>query len=361
MNASLLFHAFLSLFQDLHPEEGLKDAFTGRFMIGASISPRLIGRHGLMICKEFNSLTADNSMKPSSIMPHKGEFNWTGADRIADFCRKNNIKLRGHTLMWHKQIGSWMYSDEEGNLLSKEAFFANMREYIHSVVCRYKDIVYAWDVVNEAIAEHPCQEQPLRQSPMWQIAGEEFIYKAFEYAREADPSALLLYNDYDEADPEKSKQIFALVKRMKDAGVPVDGIGMQGHYDIFNPTPEEVDLAISQYKKLVNHIHITELDVRLHPGNPPDWREEISESKRKVRLSEREEEQQIRQYVEYFRVFMKHTDVIDCVSFWNLGDLDSWLGVANYALLFDVDYNPKRSYYAIMDLAGDYGRVDRGE
>lgn len=334
-----------------YSKDGLKDAFKGYFMMGTSISPRLVGQFGQMISREFNSLTAENAMKPISTEPQEGCFDWENADIIADFCRKNHIKLRGHTLLWHQQIGSWMYSDKDGNLLSKEEFYSKMREHIFAIVHRYKDVVYAWDVVNEAIAEIPTNpDQPLRESPMWQIAGEEFIYKAFEYAHEADPDALLFYNDYDEANPEKSKQIFALVKRMKDAGVPIDGIGMQGHYDIHNPTSEEVDQAISKYKTLVNHIHITELDLRIHPGDPPEWREVISEPKRKVGLSKVEEELQIQRYVDFFRVFMKHADVIDCVSFWNLGDRDSWLGVANSPLLFDVYYLPKKSYFAIKNL-----------
>lgn len=231
-------------------EDGLKDAFKDYFMIGVSVTPQHVDKLKHLITREFNSLTAENVMKPWPISPQKGRYVWGSADKIADFCRHKGIKLRGHSLMWHKQIGSWMYLDQEGDLLSKEEFYNNMKDYIFAVVNRYKDVVYAWDVVNEAIADIPNPEQPLRQSPMWQIAGEEFIYKAFEYAREADPSALLFYNDFDEVNPEKSKQIFALVKRMKEAGVPVDGIGMQGHYDIYNPTPEEVDKAISKYKTL---------------------------------------------------------------------------------------------------------------
>lgn len=334
-----------------YPEGGLKDAFKGYFKIGASVSPWHVRHLGHMISFEFNSLTADNAMKPSSTEPQKGRFYWEKADRIANFCRRKGIKLRGHTLMWHKQIGSWMYSDKDGSLLSKEEFYANMKEHIFAIVRRFKDIVYAWDVVNEAIAEIPTNpDQPLRESPMWQIAGEEFIYKAFEYAHEADPDALLFYNDYDEANPEKSKQIFSLVKRMKEAGIPIDGIGMQGHYDIYSPSPEEVDHAISRYKTLVKHIHITELDLRIHPGDPPEWQEQIREPMRNASLSKKEEEQQIQRYVDFFRVFMKHADVIDCVSFWNLGDRDSWLGVANSPLLFDVYYLPKKSYFAIKNL-----------
>ena len=159
-----------------------------------------------------------------------------------------------------------MYQDEKGNLLSKEQLYANMKHHIQAVVERYKDVAYCWDVVNEAVADSPVRwgQPALRQSPMYQIAGEEFIYKAFEYAHEADPNALLFYNDYNDAEPEKSQRIYELVKRMKEAGVPIDGIGMQAHYNIYGPSEQEIDAAITKYKELVKHIHITELDIRVN-------------------------------------------------------------------------------------------------
>ncbi|MBO7584520.1 MAG: endo-1,4-beta-xylanase, partial [Bacteroidales bacterium] len=210
---------------------GMKDTYKNYFMIGVAVNQRNISDADqiALIKREFNSITAENDMKPQPTEPNKGEFNWENADKIANFCRQNGIKLRGHCLMWHSQVGRWIYQDEKGNLLPKEEFYANMKHHIQAVVNRYKDVVYAWDVVNEAVADSPVRPgQPeLRQSPMWQIAGEEFIYKAFEYAHEADPNALLFYNDYNECDPGKSERIAGLITRMKAAGVPVHGIGMQ--------------------------------------------------------------------------------------------------------------------------------------
>ena len=326
---------------------GLKDAYKDYFMIGASVNIRNVtdADQIALIKREFNSITAENAMKPQPTEPRKGEFNWNDADKIADFCRQNGIKLRGHTLMWHSQIGSWMYQDEKGNLLSKEEFYANMKHHIQAIVNRYKDVVYCWDVVNEAVADSPVWpgRSELRESPMYKIAGEEFIYKAFEYAHEADPDALLFYNDYNDTEPAKSQRIYNLVKRMRDAGVPIDGIGMQGHYNIYGPKISDVDAAIGLYSKVVKHIHITELDIRVNEdmggglrfnqgsGQVSDWERILHQD----------------QYVNLFKVFRKHKDVIDCVTFWNVSDKDSWLGEGNYALLFDSNYKPKRAYLAV--------------
>ena len=332
------------------PTDGLKDAYKDYFMIGVAVNQRNIADPDVaaLIKREFNSITAENDMKPQPTEPEYGKFNWENADRIANFCRANGIKLRGHTLMWHSQVGRWMYMDEEGNLLSKEEFYANMKHHIQAVVNRYKDVVYAWDVVNEAVQDSPVRagQSPMRQSPMFQIAGEEFIYKAFEYAHEADPDALLFYNDYNDSEPAKSDRIAALVQRMKDADVPVDGIGMQGHYNIYSPSAQEIDDAITKYSKVVDHIHITELDIRANTDQGGGLRFNSGEA---GGISGWAQTLQTDQYVNLFKVLRKHADKIDCVTFWNVSDKDSWLGANNYPLLIDADYNVKNSYYAVKN------------
>lgn len=175
--------------------DGLKDTYKDYFTIGVAVNNRNVADPAqiALIQREFNSITAENAMKPGPTEPAKGEYNWEDADKIADFCRQNGIKLRGHCLVWHSQIGKWMYQNEKGELLSKEELFANMKSHINAIVSRYKDIVYCWDVVNEAMADEQRWPgaSPYRNSPLFQIAGDEFIAKAFEYAREADPDALL--------------------------------------------------------------------------------------------------------------------------------------------------------------------------
>ena len=325
---------------------GMKDTYKDYFMIGVAVNQRNISdaEQIALIKREFNSITAENDMKPQPTEPRKGEFNWENADKIANFCRQNGIKLRGHCLMWHSQVGTWIYQDEKGNLLPKEEFYANMKHHIQAVVNRYKDVVYAWDVVNEAVADSPVRAgQPeLRNSPMYQIAGEEFIYKAFEYAHEADPNALLFYNDYNECDPGKSDRIVGLITRMKAAGVPVHGIGMQGHYNIYSPSAAEMEAAVEKYAAIVDHIHVTELDIRVNTDQGGQLRFNQGQTRQ---VAGWEQSLQQDQYENLFRIMRKHADKVDCVTFWNLSDRDSWLGANNSPLLFDANYQPKMAMY----------------
>ena len=328
--------------------QGLKDAYKEYFTIGVAVNQRNVTNpeQQALIAREFNSVTAENDMKPQPTEPRQGQFDFTRADRIANFCRQHGIKMRGHCLMWHSQIGEWIYKDEQGNLLPKEEFFKRMREHIHTVVSRYKDVVYAWDVVNEAITDDRNATDPYRQSQLYQIAGDEFIAQAFRFAREADPNVLLFYNDYNETDPVKSKRIFEMVKKMKANGVPIDGIGMQGHYNIYGPKEDEIDAAITLYKQVVKHIHMTELDVRANE----EMGGALQFSQEGMEVSDSLKQHLADQYARIFRVLRKHKDVIDNVTFWNLSDRDSWLGARNYPLPFDSEYQPKMAYDYIKNM-----------
>ena len=228
-------------------EAGLKNVYKDYFTVGVSVNQRNVTTPSQMalIFQEFNSITAENDMKPEPTEPQEGVFHWERADRIANFCRSQGIKMRGHCLVWHNQIGKWMF-DDNGQTASKELLLKRLRSHIHKIVSRYKDVVYAWDVVNEAITDDPQAENPYRPSVLYQIAGEDFIRKAFEYAHEADPKALLFYNDYNETDPVKCERICQMVRRMRADGVPIHGIGMQGHYNTVYPSEELLDEAIQK-------------------------------------------------------------------------------------------------------------------
>ena len=333
---------------------GMMDSYKDYFSIGVAVNQRNVSNPDqiALIKKEFNSITAENDMKPGEIHPKEGVWNWERADKIANFCRENGIKLRGHCLCWHSQFADWMFTDSKGKPVKKEVFYERLREHIHTVVNRYKDIVYAWDVVNEAMADDgrswPGREQsPYRQSRHFQLCGDEFIAKAFQFAREADPNALLFYNDYSCVDEGKRERIYNMVKKMKDAGVPIDGIGMQGHYNIYFPSEEQLEKAIVRFKELVNHIHITELDLRMNQEMGGQL-QGFSRGEAKP-IPAYMNTLQTDQYARLFKVFRKHKDVIDCVTFWNLGDRDSWLGVNNHPLPFDENYRPKACYRAIRN------------
>lgn len=341
--------------QRVDDTRNLKDAFKDYFMIGVAVNQRNITDEAqiALVKKEFNSITAENDMKPISVHPEEGKWTWENADRIANFCRQNGIKLRGHNLMWHSQMCDWMFYDKKHNLVSKEVLFKRMKEHITTVVNRYKDVIYCWDVFNEAIADGPRRpafmgpDQPLRESTFYKICGnDEYIRKAFEYAREADPKALLFYNDYNECDPVKRDRIYNMVKDMKAAGVPIDGIGMQGHYNIYGPSEADMEAALEKYSEIVDHIHVTELDIRVNQEMGGQLRFSRNEG---AKITNDQKLLQEAQYATLFRVLRKHADKVDCVTFWNLSDADSWLGPNNYPLLFDKDLKPKNSYRVVRD------------
>lgn len=331
----------------------LKDAYNGYFTIGVAVNQRNISDPTQieLIKKQFNSITAENDMKPGEVHPSEGVWKWERADKVANFCRQNGIKLRGHCLVWYSQFCNWMFYDKNGKPVKKEVFYARLRDHIHTVVNRYKDIVYAWDVVNEAMSDGGRgfggnEPNPYRQSQLYNLCGDEFIAKAFEYAHEADPNAILFYNDYNAATPAKRDRIYNMVKKMQDAGVPITGIGMQGHYNIYGPSEEDVDAALTKYSELVKHIHITELDIRCNQemgGQLQFARGEQSVMPGYVSTLQED------QYARIFRVLRKHKDVIDNVTLWNLCDGDSWLGINNHPLPFDENLKPKKAYYAIKN------------
>ena len=335
---------------------GYKDTYKDYFTVGVALNIRNVASPEQMavVKKNFNSVTAENAMKPGEIHPKEGVWNFAGADSIANWCRANGVKMRGHCLAWHSQFANWMFTDKKGKPVSKEVFYERLRDHIHTVVNRYKDIVYAWDVLNEAIVDGdgrraPWMKEapsPYRKTKMMDLCGEEFIVKVFQFAREADPNVKLFYNDYNAAQPAKRDRIYNMVKKMKEMGAPIDGIGMQGHYNIYFPSMEDFDAAIVKYSKIVDKIHITELDLRTNEemggqlqfslgkaGEVPQYIKTLHEA----------------QYANLFRVLRKHKDVVKNVTFWNLSDADSWIGVNNYPLPFDKDVKPKKVYYTIKN------------
>ena len=332
----------------------LKDAYKDHFTIGVSvnmgnlISPDKAGH----IKEHFNSITAENDMKPSSTQPNKGQWNFSNSDNIMRFAEANKIPVRGHCLIWHNQTGNFMFYDDDGKLLSKEALFARMKNHIETIMGRYKGRIYAWDVVNEAITDDPKAPHPYRESLFYKIAGDEFIRKAFEYAHNADPGALLFYNDYNETDPVKRDRIYNMVRQLKADGVPVHGIGMQGHYNVASPSESELRAAIKRYREVVDVIHVTELDVRINTQSQGGQLQAAAGGS--GTFSKEADQAQTRQYEMLFRVFRENKDVVRNVTFWNTNDGDSWLDqrrgntARNYPLLFDDDLKPKSAYYEVV-------------
>ena len=239
--------------------QGLKDAYKKYFTIGVAVNPRNIStpEHIEIIKANFNSITAENVMKPGEMHPREGVWNYEQADAVANFCRENGIKLRGHCLVWHSQFANWMFSDENGQPVTKEVFYERLKDHIFTVVNRYKDVVYAWDVVNEAMSDTPGKdyEGSFRNSRLYQLCGDEFIAKAFEYAHEADPKALLFYNDYNAANPHKTEYIYNMVKKMQEQGVPITGIPFRIAYEFGIWTYADKDMVFPKCLYTTSYIY----------------------------------------------------------------------------------------------------------
>ncbi|EHQ25320.1 endo-1,4-beta-xylanase [Mucilaginibacter paludis] len=354
----------------LQEQKGLKDYYKNYFPIGVAVNmAALNGQQAELINREFNSITPENDMKISVIHPLEGQYNWKNADAIVDFAVSHHIKIRGHNLLWHTQVPDWMFRDSTGALVSKEVLLRRLKDHITTVVKRYRGKIYAWDVVNEAIDDSP--EKYLRNSLWYQICGEDFLAKAFEYAHEADPTAALYYNDYNSEDPSKREKIYRLLKNLKDAKVPIDGVGLQGHWKLNDPSPDLIRTALDRYSSLGLKIQITELDVTIREPRPRTNRPPDTAATMPVDsgYTERIARLQADRYQSIFQIFRDYKKVITSVTFWNLSDRYSWLDFRNgglaggaaasintprivrkaYPLLFDENLQRKKAYWSVVN------------
>jgi endo-1,4-beta-xylanase len=327
----------------------LKEAYKDYFPIGVAVSPQAFttDESGLIV-EQFNSITPENAMKMGPIHPEENSYYWDDADKIIDFATVHKLKVRGHALCWHEQTPNWIFKDKNGNTVTKEVLLARLKDHIIEVVSRYKGKIYAWDVVNEAISDN--DSQFLRNSEWYKICGEDFIAKAFEYAHAADPKAVLFYNDYNSERPEKRDRIYRLVKKLKEAGVPIHGVGMQGHWSIFEPREKDLRDAIEKFSSLDLKVQITELDVSVYSWEKDNRDKRLGEDDS---FSAEREQKQLEVYKMIFRVFRDYKDKITGITFWNISDRYTWLdfypvkGRKNYPLLFDQNLKPKKAFWEI--------------
>lgn len=330
----------------------LAQVYKDYFLIGAAVTPQSLKTdEAELILRQFNSLTAENAMKMGPIHPRENEYNWAGGDSIAAFSQRHGLKMRGHTLCWHNQVAPWMFKTETGDTVSKEVLMQRLKDHITAVVSRYKDHIYAWDVVNEVISDAPGEFY--RPSIWYKICGEEFISKAFEWAHAADPDALLFYNDYNETNPVKREKIFQLVKNLKDAGVPIHGVGLQGHWSIYEPTAEVLEQTLHRFSQLGVQVQVTELDISVYAKGQQS-REPWPKDSLSV-FTPQMENLQIERYKICFDLFRKYRHSLNSVTFWNISDRRSWLdnfpvrGRKDYPLLFDKDLKPKKAFWLVVD------------
>ena len=354
----LSFFLILALFQTGEVKaqqvqaKGLKDYYKNYFTIGVAVSAMDIKNRdeAALILSQFNSLTPENAMKMAPIHPEENRYNWKDADSIVAFARLHGLRVRGHNLCWHERTPGWLFKDTAGNLVTKAVLLKRLKDHITAVVNRYKGEIYAWDVVNEAIDDDSTKF--LRNSLWYRICGEDFIAKAFEYAHEADPAAILFYNDYNTERPEKRERVYQLLKKLVDAKVPINGVGIQAHWSIYEPDQKDLVATIKKFASLGLKIQVTELDVSIYP-----W----EKNRRALRTGESDaytpdlEKKQADKYAEVFKIFRKYHNVITGVTFWNISDKHTWLdnypvaGRKNYPLLFDQNLQPKKAYWSVVD------------
>lgn len=302
-------------------EKGLKDYYKDYFSIGVAVNVRNTGGgdETELIKKEFNSITPENDMKMISVHPSENVWNWTNADKIVDFAVKNGIKIRGHNLLWHTQVGAWMFKDSiTGETVSKEVLLKRLKTHITTVVNRYKGKIYAWDVVNEAIDDNP--DVFMRNTQWYKIAGDDFIPAAFEYAHAADPKVELYYNDYNESNPSKRDKIYKLVKSLLDKKVPIHGVGLQCHWRMETPTTTEIRDAFAKYASLGLKLQVTELDITVRTRRPAGQAPDTAAA-----YSAEMAEKQAQRYKEVFQIFRDYKKQLNNVTFWNVSDRGSWL------------------------------------
>ncbi|TWU28364.1 endo-1,4-beta-xylanase [Bythopirellula polymerisocia] len=351
----------------------LKEAFKEDFLVGTALgNAQVLGKVPAALelaAKQFNSITPENLLKWESVHPEPDKYDFKAADQLVDFGRKHDMFIVGHTLVWHSQTPKWVFEDEQGKPLERDALLERMRDHIHTVVGRYKGRIHGWDVVNEAIVTEPRDERKgaWRETPWSMIIGPDYIQKAFQYAHEADPDAELYYNDFDEWKLGKRDYIAKLVSNLKDNNIRIDGIGLQGHWGLDYPTVTEMELMFQDLSQLGVKLMITELDINVLPRPSRHTGADVA-----VRFQDRPEfnpfatglpddmqKQLANRYEIIFRIFHDHRDSLDRVTFWGVDDGQSWLnywpiaGRTNYPLLFDRNYQPKPAFYAVLRVAED--------
>jgi len=336
----------------------LKDVFADYFPIGAAIEPQhMSGMMGELLKKHVNMIVAENAMKPSSIQPREGHFNWTNADKIVNFAKENGMQIRFHTLVWHNQVPSWFFLDENNKPMvdetdpekreaNKQLLLQRLETHVKTIVERYKDDIKYWDVVNEVV--EPGDPGGMRNSPWYQITGTDYIKTAFRAAREAGGPDIKLYlNDYGTDSIQKRDIIYRLVKEMLDEGVPIDGIGHQTHISIYSPSINAIIDSMKKFAELGLDNLVTELDMSLYSWNDrSDYGTEIPERILKLQAD---------RYKQLFEAFKENKDILSEVTFWGISDAHTWLSgfpisrVGEAPLLFDKNYQAKPAYWAIVD------------
>ncbi|MEL7363447.1 MAG: endo-1,4-beta-xylanase, partial [Bacteroidota bacterium] len=346
----------------------LQEVFGDAFLVGTALNSAQLAdadpRGNPIVEHHFNAVTPENVMKWEVIHPEPGVYDFEEADAFVDYAEEHDLFVIGHTLVWHSQTPDWVFQDENGDPLTREALLARMKDHIDTVAGRYRGRVDGWDVVNEALND----EGGLRDSPWRQIIGDDYLEHAFRYAHEADPDAELYYNDYSLENAPRRDGAVRLVQGLLDAGIPVTGIGTQAHVNMEWPTPAQFDSTITAFAAL-GQVMVTELDITVLPGFDGGQSADVNlraDGTPEMNpypdgLPEAMQFQLAARYAEIFEVFYRHRDAISRVTFWGVTDGDSWRngwpieGRTNYPLLFDREGATKPAFHAVVGLVDAAG------
>ena len=373
----LLLFLFFSISFFSQNENGLSYLYKDHFLLGSIYHGSVLGNDELnlnqdqehkIISKEFNTITAENCMKPLFLLDQNGNYNFKESDKFVDYALENNLTIVGHTLVWKNSAPDWFFKDEKGNTISREILILRLKDYIKTVVSRYKGKISYWDVVNEAVDVFKSDDNKsyaaLKPSPWYDIIGEDYIKIAFEAAHDADPDCKLIYNDYNMYQSEKTDFIIDMVNNLKSEGVPIHGIGSQGHMFLNHPSLDKVEYWLRKISDANIPLHITELDVSVLPNawkhrgasveDRFDLAQEYNPYPNYIPLSKLK--QQAKRYKSLFKLFLKYSHTIERVTFWGVWDGNSWRnylpmkGRTDYPLLFDRKFKPKPAYFTLKDL-----------
>lgn len=354
---------------NLENTASFRQAFAGHFLIGTALSKsQILGEEdGLLdfVARQFSALTAENEMKWERIHPAEGVYYWETADRLVKFCRANDIFLTGHTLIWHQQTPDWVFEDADGRPASRELLLARMEAHINTVIGHFGGAVPSWDVVNEALND----DGSMRDTKWRRIIGDDYVAKAFEFAHRADPEARLYYNDYNLYQPDKRAGAVRLVKSIQDKGIPVHGIGMQGHYGLGHPADLSLIEDSIQAFAALGEVMITELDMTVLQF--PDSGNEGADISIDLELNSKYnpyagglpadvQALQAQRYLDMFRIFLENQASISRVTFWGVNDAQSWRndwpmkGRTDYPLMIDRNNAFKPMVYDLFRLAESY-------
>lgn len=343
---------------DTQPDS-LKDTFQNDFLIGTALNAGQIEERdsavNALILRQFNAITAENVMKCEVIHPDWERYDFDLADKLVAYGEKNDLYLAGHTLIWHSQLSPFVRSIKSRDSL--EQFISN---HIRTVASRYAGKMDSWDVVNEALNE----DGSLRNSIFYQLMGEDYLALSFRLAAEADSTAKLYYNDYNIEQPQKRAGAIAMIKKLREGGARIDGVGIQGHWSVRGLPLEEIEKSIIEYSELGLEVAFTELDITVIP-NPWDlqgadvnqnFEEDPKMNPYTEGLPDSVQVQLANQYEALFKILLKHKDKVKRVTFWGVNDGSSWLNGwpirnrTNYPLLFDRQYKPKLAFEKVVGL-----------